>query len=49
MEENGLTLMIFLIVPIARHQAAAYRQKISSRRRDASSNCGGVAIAVIRN
>lgn len=48
MEENGLTVAIFLIVPIARHQAAAYRQKISSRSREASSNRGGVEIAVAR-
>lgn len=29
MEESGLTLIVFLIVPISHHRAAAYRQKIS--------------------
>lgn len=48
MEENGLTVTIFLIVPIVGHQAAAYRQKISSRSCDASSNRGGVAIVLVR-
>lgn len=42
-------MIVFLIVPISHHRAAAYRRKIFCQDVRLSSSCGGVATAVMSN